>query len=1075
MNTMHGFFAKSLKAALGGALLSVFTFAMTGCSDFDNGYTEKEIQYNQSFGNEFGDVDPNHNFNTAGLAKLGVTINFPGEYTVKVYTANPRYESSKCYLLGQFDKVSAGYHIFNCDVPVTLEYIYIGIIDKDNNRMIQPAVLKDGKASVEFGQKGTRSVLTENSGGEVKFEKTTSKKWTLADLKAPIETLPENVLNAGKVTQNFEFASLGSFIIYPIYCVTSNRGSYGNPEFGERLGIYTLNSDGSKSDVTWIWRMNKGVIEDGEITQSTWYQAHKTGESDSKWHNMYWFIEGIYNDSNPNASNTVWDEGNKSFRSGFDAIRSEGIKINIAPGVRFGFVLETDAGNYYSNSRYNKDQGRPINATGCDLPDNINDTYAATFHRNGAMYIAFEDWNYGSAWNYLGPDHDFNDVVFQFVKTNDSYLPLVIDKDSEVPEMIYIVACEDLGGTEDWDFNDIVFGIKHISGQTKATVSLLAAGGVLPAEIYYQDKKVTFGASNKTEVHDVFGIDLANTEKAADKMVNTGLGVTRAPVESNNLTVNAQAFSVFTDAADFKISVKYAGSETFSKASISVPDRKGEAAAQAFLIADPTWEWPIERQKISIKYPDFTTWVRDLQTAKNWTNTVWGESSEFYSLPSEAVNLLNVNGAVTYKNNVATVKLDHNQLNSLKTYKLVVLTSSEASILFKLNDNGQKIQDMPDGKIRKDQITTFSFDNNVVNAIIGQHGGTLDITFASGKVAKDELRMVYWYEEGLKKNPYFEVINKDINLGIPDGSDIPTAQIYYSTVNTDEERTVSFLSSNPGVATVSSDGVVTAVAAGTATITVRQSSTTNYSGGDQYVTVTVAKRDPRLSVDQVSVAGNLYGGVKTITATSNNNLQATPLIVSSANTNVATVTAENQHIRITPVGVGTTTISIQQPANGDYADSEVITVGVTVELGTEITDKMTDDQYPTNANPVRRDENDNIIYSESWHEIAAGDITAAANWNITNGLKIVFNFDGVYGINNFYVRAKGTDAKLWAMKEGASFNSNEYCTWDEGKRNLVFTITKDDFETYFQGSSWKSHFFFGGSCPAPTRVYVGKY
>lgn len=1082
MNTALGFFSKSLKALLGGALLSACAFTLNGCTDFDNGYTEKEILYNQQFGNEFGDVDPNHNFNTAGIAKLNVTINFSGEYTVKVYTANPRYESSKCYLLGQFDKVQSGEHTFNCDVPQTLEYIYIGIIDKDENRMILPAVLKDGKAEVEFGQKGTRSVLTtltgnesakvaagsfNNTSSEFTYSTVAAKAWSLTDLQAPIETLPESKLNAGKVTQNFEFSSLGQFIIYPIYSVTSNKGRESEfGEWGEYLGIYTYNkygalvaNDDGTPKITWIWHMNRGEVEDGVVTKSAWFQAHRT--ADNSWQNMYWFENNI-NDGICSDNNTVWS--NNSFRSEYDKIRSEGILLNIPSGIRFGFVLATDPSNYFSNSSFNQDQGSAKNDFGFDERDHIKDTYAATFHSNGSMYMAFEDWNYGGPGGWTGPDegwgpdHDFNDIVFKLEQVNNSYLPLIIDKDTEVPTMIYIVACEDLGGTEDWDFNDIVFGIKHVSGQTKATVCLLAAGGVLPAEIYFNEDKVTFGASNKTEVHDVFDVDLENAEKAADKMVNTGVGVTRNAVDSNPLTVSAQAFSVFTDANQFRISVKYEGDADYSKASIGVPDRKGEAAAQAFLIADPEWEWPTERQKISFKYPEFNTWVKDLQNAKNWTNTVWGNSNEYYSLPSEAMNL-DAYGGVSYSGNIATIELRHDQMAYNHTYKLVLLGSSEAGIRFSLG-NGTQISAMPDGKIQKDMVTTFTLDAAVVKAIKDSGtNGSVKITFASGKTAKDELRMVYWYEDGVKKDCKLEIANTDITLGIPMGGDHPTAQIIYTTENTDPERNVYFSSSNESVVTVSGDGVLTAQGAGTAIITVRLDATEHFNGATREVTVNVSKRDPKLSVDQVSVSANLYGGSKTITANSNNT--NTQLTVSSSNTGVATVSASNQYITITPTGVGSTTIKVKQAANDDYVESEEITITVTVNLGVEMV--INEDAYP-----VVVDEN----VTENWSTFDAVDVVIAANWNIDNGVRFVFDFGSNTGVMTFYARSKATEGKLWTFKNGDWTTTGTWYGDNWATRHLVFELSKAEFEQYFQGAEWRSHFFFGGNSPVPEKVYV---
>ena len=41
-----------------------------------------------------------------------------------------------------------------------------------------------------------------------------------------------------------------------------------------------------------------------------------------------------------------------------------------------------------------------------------------------------------------------------------------------------------MGKDRDYDFNDIVFSVSFISGQKTATITPLAAGGVLPAKLY---------------------------------------------------------------------------------------------------------------------------------------------------------------------------------------------------------------------------------------------------------------------------------------------------------------------------------------------------------------------------------------------------------------------------------------------------------------------------------------------------------------------------------------------------------------------------------------------------------------
>ena len=61
----------------------------------------------------------------------------------------------------------------------------------------------------------------------------------------------------------------------------------------------------------------------------------------------------------------------------------------------------------------------------------------------------------------------------------------------------WIIACEDLGGSLDFDFNDVVFGISHVAGETTARVTALAAGGTLP--VFIQSKYPMTGSTDSPD------------------------------------------------------------------------------------------------------------------------------------------------------------------------------------------------------------------------------------------------------------------------------------------------------------------------------------------------------------------------------------------------------------------------------------------------------------------------------------------------------------------------------------------------------------------------------------------------
>lgn len=835
-------------------LLAAGASMLTSCQDEDFGYSREEIQdglYASKFTDLFGDADPNHTWSTADQLKLNVNINFEGEYTIKVYTANPRYPENNAYLVGEYRELGSGEHTLSCDMPATVDCAYIGLIDSEGNRMILPAEIAEHTASVTFGgENTTRGAYTGTSPVGFGYGTTTNKViTTYDDIKIPLQTLPERVNNTGKVTQNFEYISMGEFDIYPIYSITSNSGgryNYNmseadkNTYFGERLGIYTYDSWGNiqkengEIKVTWIWHMNRGVLssDNSSIVSGSWFEGHKSGESDSNWHQMYWFennISGTTAEKEAREQFCAWKGSN--FANGYDKIRTDGIHLNIATGLRFGFVLDTDHGYVYSNSAYNLDEGGT--AYNDTKPDHIKDTYAATFHTNNNLYLAFEDYGY----NVSNHDNDFNDLVMKLVPSNGSNNPLIIDKDSEVDPIIYIVACEDLGGTFDWDFNDVVFGIEHVSGHDQARVKLMAAGGTLPISLQYcpnantttpiEFDNLLTNSGKTTSLHAAMGAD----DKTPINVIDDGHQSTA--VYSEYFDVDRYAFTVLDDANKFKINVVY--NDGTSQREIQMPDKAGTSKVpQAFLIADPNWQWPSEGQNITKKYSEFENWVKNSLSGKNWTHTVWGIVREYNTVPSNSTSLLNFSGAVTFDGNKAYIVLDKNYMDANCSYKLAVMVNEDADALFQLKKNGSytNITDAPSGTILGDHLTTFSLSVEVINAIKGsEDNGKLTLTFAPGMDASKCVKLVNWYKDGQKLPSGIETESK-FDIFLDQAMTLP-----YTTQN--QESPVVITSDDTNVVYVNDDGTILGRAAGSATIRLTQEASEHYAREVKTVTVTV--------------------------------------------------------------------------------------------------------------------------------------------------------------------------------------------------------------------------------------------
>ena len=133
------------------------------------------------------------------------------------------------------------------------------------------------------------------------------------------------------------------------------------------------------------------------------------------------------------------------------------------------------------------------------------------------------------------------------------------------------------------------------------------------------------------------------------------------------------------------------------------------------------------------------------------------------------------------------------------------------------------------------------------------------------------------------------------------------------------ERTLTWTTSNANVATVDSQGRVTAVGAGTATITVTSQ---NGRTATATVTVTYARPVTSITLDRATVTlstGNTTDMVPTILPHNANNRTVT---WTTSNANVATVNANG---RITAVSAGTATITAK--ASSGHTASVVVTVG----------------------------------------------------------------------------------------------------------------------------------------------------
>lgn len=329
--------------------------------------------------------------------------------------------------------------------------------------------------------------------------------------------------------------------------------------------------------------------------------------------------------------------------------RARGMHIDIEAGTPFGMYIRTQNNapkedevgivigkdeytRFYSNSDRNPDK---MSTDGVLSPCVHASTYMYTAP-SGIQYrvLGFEDWiNNGATETSNVSDLDLNDMMFFIASDNPYEIPDIVDQDPG-EEIEWLIACEDLGNKDDFDFNDVVFSVRHVSGQTTAVITPLAAGGTLEAYLCRDGQPIS------PEWHTLFGVT------DFTQMINTTIGSNPVPGRSFEITVDE----------DFSLSPleltegKELGTEIMkqnmgglyvqvirpdgTRDDITSPTRSGEAP-QMFLIAQVRhkvnedgnedegnfsykWQWPIERHAIDIAYPEFTDWLQDSKSHADW-------------------------------------------------------------------------------------------------------------------------------------------------------------------------------------------------------------------------------------------------------------------------------------------------------------------------------------------------------------------------------------------------------------------------------------------------------------------------
>lgn len=601
------------KTLLKVCFLLLGVMVLASCTD--NIYDRPHIEdRTKAYMKMFGEIDPKQDWNMA--ERKSIIVDAAGSSNVKIYA-----KSRAAYVqVADYQNVSG-----------TQELGFDAARDVDDFVVIGGGTVKLAKNGETVALDAPASRVLMNGGGVDKNglnpyveQLSTYKTFTIDEILPFLQYVPEKKDSRTNPSFHSDFLAVSTadreVTIYPVYW---------NASFYHEFGIYTYNEDGTKDERV-VWR-NK---DSGSNTVQVRFNNDNGTVTDWQNPSSIWTGSDTNTKCINNASTIV------------NAVQSKGFKVKLPVGKKYGFFIKAyntsmstyKSGTYttsnydadelvhtwYSEAQYNYDkQGHAsffetlvekngqkvyqtflgfedavVHAKGPD-PRHPNSSYTAENGDSIYNYSVNADGTYKSG-GWKG-DRDYNDLMFIIDPA-----PVVIDH----TEQEWIIAAEDLGQEDDFDFNDLVVSVKSMAGTGKAQITALAAGGTLPLYFYKNDTLIGGG-----EYHEKFFDRFASEKTGLYPMINTYAYNTKGKTIEINVEPH---FSLTTFRGSymggFNI-VMHEPSSTDGKGQVIItPPHEGEAPQMICVPAG--WKWPKERVLINNPYPLFGEWGKDYTNAK---------------------------------------------------------------------------------------------------------------------------------------------------------------------------------------------------------------------------------------------------------------------------------------------------------------------------------------------------------------------------------------------------------------------------------------------------------------------------
>ena len=610
------------KTMMGAGLVGVLS---AGCVEsptdlYDPNYVIE--QYKAKWEEQFGEVDPDHTWNMA--KKVVADINLYGiaddECEVKVYTANPINSTSSLLAKGSVQ----GNKVVSFDVPSPLQYVFVTATNSRGALVNGYYKIVDGVITV--GESVTRAETCPVTVGE---------KVAMGDY------------SYNDAYNNYEYKSVPEAEFGDFYNLNGVVTKVGNTwelrDFMPITGIGGVFEELKNNREKWEGLLSYGVVyttkTSGPISLSYIFGAtdcndmlgyfYYTDESEIATAPRYILMDDARPSSKLKVVAADGTDKTSEIANNGDLLGtwvSQACNADLSPDwawaaplkdykitgtnyqlVYFGngvptyefpanihiafFIINKNLNGdnlsyktYYSIPSMNESLGKYFWRSNGALAG--GEVSAVTYNYNGQTFLGFEDLT----------DKDMNDILFMingdFTEEPEELNPDYVEPTAKE----WIFACEDLGGVGDFDFNDIVFKVAYASGETTATVTPLAAGGTLEANIM-------FGSQSLGEIHELLGGSVGT-------MINTGLGATG---EASSVEVQVgEDYSISNNFGGFSLQiVKEDGTTTVD---ITAP---GQGEAPQMICVGAPWAWPKETVSIVKAYPDFGEW------GANYANDGW--------------------------------------------------------------------------------------------------------------------------------------------------------------------------------------------------------------------------------------------------------------------------------------------------------------------------------------------------------------------------------------------------------------------------------------------------------------------